>query len=226
MPSAKCKIVYERGDDSLKDDTLKRAKAGDDAALEQIIRDYQRRVGAAVIAIVGDDPDWQDLCQQIFVKMVLGLPRLKDPALFEPWLFRIARNACFDHLRRRRARRFIVPWEPWHDSLSAEPPRHDEEARSTALGIALAQLPDDQRELLTLVRDRAWSYQALARMTGASLGAIKSRLFRARRRLQQLMTEPPEILPELAPESSRSCKSVTRERADRNPLKKDDSDER
>jgi RNA polymerase sigma-70 factor, ECF subfamily len=199
------------------------------AALEQLIRDYQRRVAAAVIAIVGDDPDWQDLCQQIFVKMVLGLPRLKDPALFEPWLFRIARNACFDHLRRRRGRRFIVPWERWHDNLSAEPPPNDEETRSTALGIALAQLPDDQRELLTLVRDRAWSYQALARMTGASLSAIKSRLFRARRRLQQLITSEAERSEQASPRAaskfpvgagriSRVASSVERN--------EDDSDER
>ena len=158
-----------------------------------MIQDYQRRVAAAVIAIVGDDPDWQDLCQQIFVKMVLGLPRLKDPALFEPWLFRIARNACFDHLRRRRARRFIVPWDRWHDNLSEPPREGDVEARSAALADALAQLPEEQRELMTLVRDRAWSYQALARMTGASLGAIKSRLFRARRRVHQLMTQAEQI---------------------------------
>ncbi|MGH7841045.1 MAG: RNA polymerase sigma factor [Candidatus Binataceae bacterium] len=170
-------------------DSVKQAQGGDEAALEQLIRDHQRRIAAAVIALVGNDADWQDLCQQIFVKMVRGLPRLKQPELFEPWLMRIARNACFDHLRRRRARRFLVPWERWHDELAAEPPPDGGARRSAALARALERLPDDQRELLTLVRDGSWSYQALARLTGDSLAAIKSRLFRARRRAQQIMLE-------------------------------------
>jgi RNA polymerase sigma-70 factor (ECF subfamily) len=170
-------------------ESVKRAQRGEDAALEQLIRDYQRRVAGAVVALIGLDADWQDLCQQIFVKMVRGLPRLKQPELFEPWLMRIARNACFDHLRRRRARRFLVPWERWHDDLATPSPGPDPETRSAALARALERLPEDQRELLTLMRDGLWSYEALARLTGDSLAAIKSRLFRARRRVQQIMLE-------------------------------------
>lgn len=167
---------------------IARARSRDDTALEQLIRDYQRRVGRMVIALIGTDPDWPDLCQQIFVKMVHGLPRLKAVEVFEPWLFRIVRNACYDHLRHRRSRRFIVAWEPHHDSIAANPASLAGESASAALAKAIAQLPDDQRELITLMRDRQWSYESLARMTGDSLAAIKSRLFRARQRLRHLMT--------------------------------------
>jgi len=168
-------------------DLVTRAQSGDDAALEQLIRDYQRRVGRMVVALVGDDSDWQDLCQQIFVKMVHGLPRLKSINVFEPWLFRIVRNACYDHLRHRRSQRYLVKWEDWHDSIAAEAPSTESEAASVALAKAIAQLPPDQRELITLMRDRQWRYESLGRMTGDSLAAIKSRLFRARQRLRQLM---------------------------------------
>ncbi|MFZ0889490.1 MAG: RNA polymerase sigma factor [Candidatus Binataceae bacterium] len=164
------------------------AQSGDEAALEQIIRGYQGRVAAMVISLIGDDSEWQDVCQQVFVKMVLGLPRLKDLEVFEPWLFRIARNSCFDHLRRRRRWRFMVPWEKWHDSIACEPDQ-DAESRSFLLEGAIGRLPADQRELVTLIRDRRWSYRRLARLTGDSVAAIKSRLFRARRRLRQLMSE-------------------------------------
>src|SRR5258708_4476756 len=84
-------------------DLILRAREGDDRALEQLIGDYQRRVAAMVVSLIGNDPDWPDLCQQIFVKMVHGLPRLKALEVFEPWLFRIVHNACYDHLRRRRS---------------------------------------------------------------------------------------------------------------------------
>jgi RNA polymerase sigma-70 factor (ECF subfamily) len=170
-------------------DLLVRARSGDDDALEQLIRDYQRPVAAMVLSVVGDDADWPDLCQQIFVKMVHGLPRLKATEVFEPWLFRIARNACFDHLRQRRRRRSIVRWEPWHTAVADEPEDSSQlESKSVALDDAIRRLPADQRELMTLLRDRSWSYQALAKLTGASLGAIKSRIFRARKRLRDLMT--------------------------------------
>ena len=171
-------------------DLIRRARGGDDTALEQLIGDYQRRVAGMVVSLIGDDSDWPDLCQQIFVKMVHGLPGLKALEVFEPWLFRIVRNACYDHLRHRRSQqRVFVTWEPRHDAIAAAPPPHDRESASIALSRAIAQLPADQRELITLMRDQQWSYENLARLTGDSLAAIKSRLFRARKRLRHLMTK-------------------------------------
>jgi len=121
--------------------------------------------------------------------MVLGLRRLDDLGAFEPWLLRIARNACYDHLRRRRTRRFLMPWQDWHESLPSEPPSFAAEAQSAALETAISQLPAEQRELMTMVRSRHWSYEGLAQANGISLASLKSRLFRARRRLRKLMSE-------------------------------------
>jgi len=166
-----------------------RARARDDAAVEELVRRYQRRVAAFVISLVGNDDDWQDLCQQIFVKMVLSLRRLDEPAAFEPWLIRIARNACYDHLRRRRTRRFLMPWQEWHETVPDEPQSLEPETRIAALEAAIDRLPPQQRELMTLMRSRHWSYETLARATGLSLAALKSKLFRARRRLRELMSE-------------------------------------
>lgn len=165
-----------------------RGRADDEAALEQLVRAYQRRVATLVVSLIGHDDDWQDVCQQIFVKMVLGLRRLDDAAAFEPWLMRIARNASFDHLRRRRARRFLLPWQKWHEALPAESPS-TAESRSEALDRAIGRLPAEQRELMTLMRSQHWSYERLVRVTGLSLGALKSRLFRARRRLRELLSK-------------------------------------
>jgi RNA polymerase sigma factor (sigma-70 family) len=167
---------------------LARAQRGDEDALEQMIRQYQERIARKVLSVVGADGDWQDLCQRIFVKMVLGLPRLKNPALLEPWLMRIARNECFDHLRRRRARRIFVPWERAHDDIAGPPGEPSKiEYRLAAFDDAVDQLPQDQRELINLVRTREYSYEALAARTGNTVAAIKSRLFRARRKLRDLL---------------------------------------
>jgi RNA polymerase sigma-70 factor (ECF subfamily) len=122
--------------------------------------------------------------------MVHSLPQLKTPAVFEPWLLRIARNECFDHLRRRRVRRIFVPWERTYDHIPAEESSYsDFNSRLAALDEAIAQLPVEQRELITLMRTRDYSYQALAQLTGKSIGVIKSRLFRARQRLRQILSQ-------------------------------------
>jgi RNA polymerase sigma-70 factor, ECF subfamily len=171
---------------TINSELVARAQTDDHEAMEQLIVTYQGRVAAMVISIIGNDEDWEDICQQIFVSMVLGLRRLKRIEIFEPWLFKIARNAAFDHLRRRRARRFLIPWQKSHDSIAGDP-QVEPNLKSAALDRALAQLPPTERELIALVRDQHWSYSRLASLTGQSLSAVKSRLFRARRRLRQLM---------------------------------------
>lgn len=167
---------------------LRRAQRGDENALEQVIRLYQERVARRVVAVIGSDAEWQDLCQRIFVKLVLGLPRLKNLDVLEPWLMRIARNECYDHLRRRRAQRLFTPWERVHDAIAAPAVESSTlEARLAAFDSAIEQLPADQRELIILMRTHHYSYEALAARTGATLATIKSRLFRARRRLRRLL---------------------------------------
>ena len=99
------------------------SKDGDSAAMELLIERYQSRVAGFVFACVGDGQAVEDLCQTIFYKMLVGLRRLEEDGKFEPWLFRIARNTCFDYFRRRRLRRIFVPWQSAADQASsaAEP---------------------------------------------------------------------------------------------------------
>lgn len=141
-----------------------------------------------VMSIIGNDDDWEDVCQQIFVKMVLGLRRLKRVELFEPWLFRIARNTALDHVRRRRTRRFLVPWQKSHDSITRAP-EPELNLKNTALDEAISELPQDERELMALIRDRHSNYSRISAMTGQSVSAIKSRVFRLRQRLRRLILD-------------------------------------
>ncbi len=167
---------------------IARAQTGDEHALEDLIRAYQGRIARFVIAQTGERHDYEDLCQTIFIKMALALPKLKAPATFEAWFFRIARNVCIDHLRHRRWwQRLFVAFEPDHESIAAEPIATDR--RDAELERALARLPDEDRALIDLARDGRRSHRELARLTNLSVGALKSRLFRARIRLKQLIAD-------------------------------------
>jgi RNA polymerase sigma-70 factor (ECF subfamily) len=172
-------------------DTVERARAGDHAAIRALIELYQGRVGRFVLSMLGDDGEWEDVAQATFVKMMLGIERLQSAEIFESWLFKIARNSSLDHLRRRKWRRIFIPWEPRHGEAVA-PTRGIEDGRLAQVERALTKLPVDQRELILLMRENDWSYGDLARMTGVSATAVKSRLFRARSRLRALMSNGDE----------------------------------
>ncbi len=171
--------------------TVERARAGDHAAIRELIELYQGRVGRFVLSMLGNDTDWEDVAQVTFVKMMLGIERLQSTDIFESWLFKIARNSSLDHLRRRRWRRLFTSWEPHHGEVAA-PTVGFEDARLAQVERALIQMPADQRELILLMRENDWSYGDLARITGATPAAVKSRLFRARSRLRALISKGDE----------------------------------
>ncbi|HEV3113296.1 MAG TPA: sigma-70 family RNA polymerase sigma factor [Candidatus Binataceae bacterium] len=162
------------------------ARAGDERAMEDLIREYQGRVAKFVIA-QGGEGHYEDLCQTIFVKMVLGLPRLKAPEIFESWLFKIARNVCMDHHRgRTRWLRIFDPYEPWYDTV-AQPDAGVNRERMEAITHAFAKLPRSQRDLINLSLERRRSHKEMAKIAGIGTAALKLRLFRARERLRRIL---------------------------------------
>lgn len=166
-----------------------RARDGDRRALEALIKRYQVRIAKFVVAQTGDDAHYEDICQAVFVKMVLALPRLKSIERFEPWLYQIARNACLDHLRRRRGRRrLFVPFDTGHETVAApEPSMHEE--RFARVESGMTALPLRQRELLALSLDGKRSYRQLAALSRVSLATVKSRLHRAREALREILSK-------------------------------------
>jgi RNA polymerase sigma-70 factor (ECF subfamily) len=164
---------------------IAQAGSGDRRAMERLIVQYQQRVARFVIAQTNDDAHYEDLCQTIFVKMVLSLPRLRAPERFEPWLFQIARNACRDHLRARAGwRRLFSAYEPLHERVPSPEPQPDGLA---AMEVQIGQLPPPQRDALRLSLETPRSYEEMAQLSRSSVSAVKSRLHRARENLRALL---------------------------------------
>lgn len=165
-----------------------RGRGADRRAIEELIGCYQDRIARFVLAQTSADSHYEDLCQTIFVKMVLALPRLREAERFEPWLFQIARNVCRDHLRSRSGwRRLFTAYEPaTHDAISAS---HESPAEDGARAVehGLEHLPAAQRDLLKLSLEGEKSYEDMARLSNVSVSAIKSRLHRAREGLREIL---------------------------------------
>jgi RNA polymerase sigma-70 factor (ECF subfamily) len=161
------------------------AAQGDRRAAEALIMLYQQRMARFVIAQTHDRAHYEDLCQTIFVKMVLALPRPREHDRFESWLFQIARNVCRDHLRARLGwRRLFVPYGSEHAAVASPDPEPDNGAM---LAQHIDRLPASQRALLKLSLDGKKSYEDMARLTRSSVSAVKSRLHRARENLRALI---------------------------------------
>lgn len=164
------------------------ARGGDETAQHRLVEAYQERVAGFVYALIGSTADLDDVTQQVLLNMLSGLPKLREDARFEAWLFRLARNTCLSHLRSSRWRRFFSPLETSHSETIAAPRDHDP-ALADALQHALRQLGPTDRAILALAADGR-SHEEMQQSLGKSLAAIKVMLHRARERLKRHYHHP------------------------------------
>ena len=170
------------------EDLVGRILAGEEDLFEVLVRRYQTRVLAHVARMVGAD-DALDLSQEIFLKVFGALDRYNPAYKFSTWVFRIAGNAAIDHLRKRRPR--TVPLETQDSEgrvSSIEYKSHEMDPyaelrnleRGSAIARAIAALPAEFRELITLRHFGGLSYEQIAEAKQMPLGTVKNKLFRAR----------------------------------------------
>lgn len=173
---------------------IERARQGDHDAFARLLETHRRRVFSLIGSLVRRPAEVEDLAQQVFLKVYLALPRFDFRAAFGTWLYRIAVNECYDHLRRQRAlkapeRREVQLSEPDELERLASPgkPAAPDPARAAELKELverlLARLPAEDRLLLTLREVEGFSVAELAELVGLNPNTVKVRLFRARRRL-------------------------------------------
>jgi RNA polymerase sigma-70 factor (ECF subfamily) len=158
------------------------AAAGDMAAFERVVRTMQGPVWRYLVHLVRDHTIAEDLSQEVFLRAHRKLHTLEDPERFVPWLFITARNVAYDHARARKRRPFEVVSRP--DIVSS--PSHDPHL-AVEVRDALARLDADLREALVMVGLIGLTYQEAADAIGVPEGTVKSRTFRARKQLLEIL---------------------------------------
>jgi RNA polymerase sigma-70 factor (ECF subfamily) len=165
-------------------DLVRQAQLGREIAQRELIMAYQNRIAGFIYTIIGRSDTVEDLAQIVFIKMIRALPRLTQPAQFEAWLFRLAKNTCIDYLRRQRWQRLFSPLEQETHSEIPETPQTVDSEELDALRHALAQLKPKDRALIALAQE-GYSQNEMASAAGISVVALKARLHRAREQLRQ-----------------------------------------
>ena len=172
---------------------IRRVQHGDTEAFELLVAAYEKTVYNVALQMTGSREDAQDLTQDAFLKAYSSLDSFRGDSKFSSWLYRIVSNLCLD-FKRRQGRRPSA-------SLTVE----DDEGETLQLDIAdesqspetlleqkltreavqrgLRELPDEQRQILLLREIQGMSYEEIGEVMHLEAGTVKSRIFRARKKL-------------------------------------------
>ena len=178
--------------DPAADDTLAiAARAGDRAALEQLLHEHADRIHAVCRRILGHPEDALDATQEAMIAVARGIARFDGTSRVSTWIYRVATNAALDELRRRKRR--PVPAEP----ELAGAPRSDLRGEGTDvvdarldIDAALASLPEDFRVAVVLRDLCDLDYAEIADVLDLPPGTVRSRIARGRAALEAWFREP------------------------------------
>jgi RNA polymerase sigma-70 factor (ECF subfamily) len=167
---------------------LDRLRAGDAPAFEELVMTYQHRVFGVALRMLGNRAEAEDVAQEAFVRAHRALGAFRGDAKLSTWLYAITSRLCLNRLASGE-RRLTRPHEDTLLRLSDAGPRPDAalERREleTALGRAIAELPEDRRIVVVLRDLEGLSYEEIAEVLELELGTVRSRLHRARADLKE-----------------------------------------
>jgi RNA polymerase sigma-70 factor (ECF subfamily) len=167
---------------------LDRLRAGDAPAFEELVMTYQHRVFGVALRMLGNRAEAEDVAQEAFVRAHRALGEFRGDAKLSTWLYAITSRLCLNRLASGE-RRMARQGEDALLRLSDAGPRPDAalERREleTALGRAIAELPEDRRIVVVLRDIEGLSYEEIAQVLELPLGTVRSRLHRARAELKE-----------------------------------------
>jgi RNA polymerase sigma-70 factor (ECF subfamily) len=191
------KIVKSSRDSSASEESvlLDRFRRGDKRVFMEIVSLYKDRVYSMAFRILGDPETAEECAQDIFLRVYQSLPRFEGRSSLSTWIYRVSYNLSLDYARkesRRKSRKTVSidqseavicraerRDEPESSALNAE--------QSVMIQKALSQLDPEQRELVVLCDIEGKGYDDIAAITGIPLGTVKSRIFRGRGKLRELL---------------------------------------
>jgi RNA polymerase sigma-70 factor (ECF subfamily) len=171
------------------------------AAFEELVKRHQRTVYALLYQLAPDWQDTSDLAQEVFIRVWRSINNVRNPSSFRSWLTQIVTNLFYDELRRRPRRLPTVSMDDtWESDENDDGPTRDipdnsalpdekvltKEATET-IRKAMITLPEQFRTAIVLRELEGLSYEEIAILTKTEMGTVKSRIARARTKLQELL---------------------------------------
>lgn len=182
---------------------IKRTLAGDTNAFEAIVSAHQKNVYNLALRIVGNADDAFDMSQEAFLRAYRSLENFRGDSRFSVWLYRLTSNICIDFLRKKKLRNeSSLSWENDDgeiDDIAIPDLRFspekalDRKELAEAVRAGLDSLPPELRQILVLREINGLDYREIAQVLDIEEGTVKSRIFRARKKLCALLAESGNI---------------------------------
>src|ERR1041385_9556520 len=183
-------------------DLVTRCQAGDTEAFDQLVTRYRTRVFSMIYNMVHNEQDAWDLAQDSFVKAWKSISRFRGRSSFYTWIYRIVTNVTIDWLRKKQVKgsgtefddsialKAIEPGSRTAPKADARPSqRMEQEEIRARIDAAMAQLSPEHRAVILMKETEDMQYHEIAEVLGCSIGTVMSRLFYARKRLQNLLRD-------------------------------------
>lgn len=182
---------------------LQQAKAGDGRAFGLLVESYSRPVYNLTYRMLGNAEEAEDAAQETFLRAFSRLEQYDPNHKFSTWIFSIANHYCIDRLRKRKVTHVSIDDNPVLENLEGSDPAPEGAALTGEQRIEvqrlMGQLDPDYRTPLALRYWEELSYEEIAEVMGLTVAAVKSRLFRARQRMGELLAAREVALPPAAP---------------------------
>lgn len=164
---------------------MQRVQAGDEAALGALMQRWELPVKGLLARFLHSQAEVEDLAQETFVRVWEQRTKFRAGAEFRPWVFAIAVNLARNRLRwwRRRPEVTLEAWTGAADEADGATATEARE-RAEAVRAAVGELPRVLREALVLADFEGLPQAEIAAVTGATVKAVESRLYRARTMLR------------------------------------------
>ena len=178
------------------EDLMRNCREGDMSAFELIVLRYKDAIFNFIYHFLADYHRAQDISQETFLRVLINVDRYKSRNSFKTWLYRIAANLCKNELRNISRHKMLSLSEPDMDigSLGRSqytPPdiAYEREEMRRLVRDAVSSLPADQRMAIIMREYQNLSYEEIAFALNCSLGAVKSKIYRARQNIKIALVE-------------------------------------
>jgi RNA polymerase sigma-70 factor (ECF subfamily) len=179
---------------------VNRARKGDLAAYDDLVKRYQERIYATVYHMTSNHEDANDLAQEAFIKAYQALKSFKGGSSFYTWVYRIAVNKTINFLKQRKNKAHMslddLDFNAEHDPdlvalISDKTPRREVNLTELQekLNAAMQKLSDAHRLVVTLHDVQGASHEEIAKIMDCNIGTVRSRLFYARQQLQAYLSD-------------------------------------
>jgi RNA polymerase sigma-70 factor (ECF subfamily) len=183
-------------------DLVKRSQAGDTEAFDALVTQYRARVFGMIYNMVHSEQDAWDLAQDSFLKAWRSIGRFRSQSSFYTWIYRIVMNVTIDWLRKKQVKGGGAEFDDAIQLTQIEPasrtvPKKEalphqamerDEIRAR-IEKAIDQLSPEQRAVILMKEIDEMQYHEIAEALGCSIGTVMSRLFYARKKLQNLLRD-------------------------------------